>query len=202
MKTWLKKLKRQWSIDSVIICTQRELSAVPPLPQNRQIVVREMDTSDPVDVSWWLAIHNDAFSRQWTATDFQQNVVDHPHLLITQTYFLVIEREPIGALSVGAFRRNQNVGIGHYMSLKKRWHGKGLGKYLILLKLNSLKNLGMTFAESETTLIRRESIYLHFSSGFHPKNGLDQWNTPDVSVRPIRILAWRKFHRMYREWSS
>ena len=202
MKTWLKKLKRQWSINSVLICTQGDISIVPPLPQNDQLVIEEMQMSDLGDIAKWLTIHNDAFLRQWVVNDFQQNVINHPYLLIKKSFFILVDREPVGSISVGVFRQNEKVGIGHYMALKRQWQGKGFGKYLILLKLNVLNQFGLTTAEGETTLNRHQSIYLHFSLGFQPKKGLDYWNTPDTSAPLIKMLAWRKLNRMYHDWLS
>lgn len=190
------------SVDSVLVCTQGALGKVPPVPDHGFFRIREMDMSDPHDVAHWLSIINDAFSRSWTTASFKRNVLEHPHVKVYQTLFLTVENRPIGVASIGVFRRNESIGVGHYLAVRESWQGRGGGRHLTLVRWNMLKKRGIRLGESETTLKRRRSILLYFTLGFRPKEGLDYWNSTDNSLGIIRFIAWRRLHNMYREWCS
>ncbi|WP_124681858.1 GNAT family N-acetyltransferase [Candidatus Viridilinea mediisalina] len=195
-----QRFKRLNPLNKVLVYTQGSLSDIPTLPEGHKFTIQEMDMCSPSDINTWLTIYNDAFRRQWDAEQFKKDVLQHPHVLVTNTFFLLAHSKPIGITSIGVFRRNQDIGVGHYIGIKHSWQGKGIGRYLAILRFNLLKCRNIAIAESETTLRHQDSIRLHFSLGFKPKKKPDYWNTNDQSLRIFKFLAWHNLHKMYQDW--
>ena len=159
-----------------------------------------MDMHDEADVRTWLDIHNDAFGRRWGRAQYEAALVTHPHLDVLRTYFALQDGVPVAAGSVAVFRRNREIGVCHYLGVRRAHHRRGLGRRLTLLRYHTLREWGLLAYEMETTIDRRASLQLHFDCGFKPKPWFDAWNTPDESPRWLRALATMRLERLYARW--
>ncbi|MGQ0811189.1 MAG: GNAT family N-acetyltransferase [Nitrospiraceae bacterium] len=187
-------------LDSGFVCTQARISDIPPLPDQPSPVVREMDMQDADDIRLWLEIHNDAFHPPWNRKEYDYVILNHPTKLITTTYFIMENGSPIGAASVGVYRRNPEVGVGHYLGFKKDARNRGLGKWMTLFRYHQLRPRGIFLCESETRMSHERSILIHFDCGFRPKLALDYWNTPQSESAALRFLTSHRLTRLYRRW--
>lgn len=187
-------------LDSVLIRNAGELSDVPApaLPPGYRI--EDMDMQDRHDVGRWLALHNHAFGRNWGTADYRSGVVNHPHYDILRTIFLVDSRGPVAASSLGVFRRNREMGIGHYLAVAPRGQGRGLGKNLARYRYRALAELGIRRTEAETQIVRTASIRAQFGCGLQPKYRFDHWNTLDSASPLPRAIANVRLKRLHREW--
>ena len=187
-------------LQSVLICNAGELSDVPAaeLPPGHRI--EEMDMADRGDIARWLALHNEAFGRDWGPDNYRTGLVGHPHYDILRTMFLVDSRGPIGAASLGVFRRNRELGIGHHLAVVPRAQSLGLGKNLARYRYAALAELGIRRVEAETQIVRTASIRMQFGCGLRPKYAFDEWNTPDAASPLLRTITDARLRRLHRQW--
>jgi GNAT superfamily N-acetyltransferase len=161
-----------------------------------------MDMRDRADVDRWLALLNEAFGRRWGRDQFREAVLEHPHYEIRRTFFLCDPRGVVGMSSIGVFRRNQSVGLSHYVAIAPRSQGRGLGTQLARYRFREILALGVARSESETQISRSGGIRTAMSCGFEPKYELDHWNTPDESPALVRAITRRRLERLYRLWQA
>jgi len=190
------------ALDSALVCTQGDLARLPPLDRDiAPLHVREMRMHDEAEIAAWLEVHNDAFGSAWGAEDYEREILHHPTVAVWHTYLILDGPRAIGAASAGVYRRNPEVGVGHFVGLRRAAHGRGLGRHLVLYRYHRLREAGIRLCESETTLRNHESLGIHFACGFRPKPRLDAWNSPDPGDALQRgITRWR-LRRFYRRWS-
>ena len=182
--------RRFYRFNSVLVCTQADLNNLPPF--NKDIAplhLKEMDMEDESEIREWLKIHNDAFGRAWGFKEYQAFMLNHPYLIVTHTYFMMDESTPMGAGSVGVFKKNKEIGVGHYLGIRKNFQGRGLGKYMVLYRYHKLHEHGIRICESETTLRHKKSLLIHFDCGSRPKFRPDYWNTPDGASALLRVIT-------------
>ena len=190
-----------WRPDRVLVYTQGDLDHLPDLKQDiAPLYVAEMNREDESEIGLWLDVHNDAFSRKWGPDEYRAEVLNHPDLQILHTYLVMNDDEVVGTASVGVFRRQKNIGVGHYIQLRRSAQSHGLGKYLLLYRYHKLKQLGIRTCESQTTLVREKALLLHFSCGFRPKTRPDSWNSTGVNSPLARMRANLQLERLYRTW--
>jgi len=157
---------------------------------------------DEADVTTWLEIHNDAFGRTWGPAEYESAILHHPMFLVTHTYFVIDGTGPIGTASIGVNRKNVEIGIGHYLQVRRRAQGLGVGKYLVLYRLHRLKDLGLRRCEIVTTLGYRKSLFIQFDCGAKPKLQLDYWNDLGQSSALARRIVHYRLEGLYRTWMS
>jgi len=173
-----------------------DLSNLPALPDIGPLSMKEMTTADGRDIEAWLQIIRESFSRSLNHADFVKAIIDHPKYFVTHTYFLMRDGERIGVVSWGTFRANRQMGVTHYLGIKKSCLGRGLGRYLILYVLHKMREEGIMSCECESILDHEQSLLIHFDFGFQPKMR-DDWNVEDVTPWPFNILARRRFRALY-----
>ena len=162
--------------------------------------IREMDIDDPADVAAWLAVHNDAFDHDWGVADFEDAILGHPVVRVDATFLVTRGDEAVGTGSVGAYRRNEQVGIGHYLGVKRSARSLGLGHVICVRRLEALAERGIRFCEDQTHISRRESLWVHFDLGFHPKYRFDEWNSEDPVPAPVRGLTSARLWALHQRW--
>jgi len=162
--------------------------------------VREMDMSDDAQIDTWLEIHNDAFERRWTRAQYDQKVANHPLIDTKVTYFLMDGDDAAAATSIGVWRKNPTIGVGHYAAVRKKYQSLGLGKYLFVFRSRELKNMGLEIVDNQTNLSHRKSLLVHFDVGYELKEGPDAWNTQDFFPSFIRQIADARAKKIYAEW--
>ncbi len=181
------------------MCVRAELAAVPDVPMPPGFSVREMDPADPAEVDRWLAIHNIAFEQHWTEANHRIAMVENPVVIVDRTFLAERDGEVVGTASIGRFRANPDVGVGHYLTVSPTVQRQGLGLALCSHRYRLLaETVGV--AEAQTHLHRVGSLRAHFACGFAPKVGLDPWN----SARPTRgVRRWwadRGLARLHADW--
>ena len=185
------------------VCTQSDLMNLPPLTGDiSPLYIRKMDMADEADIRAWLDVHNDAFERNCEPDVYRRCMVEHPDLIVRSTYFLMHGDDAVGATSIGVFRRNPEVGVGHYLQLQKRYHGRGLGKYLFLFRCHKIKEFGVAACENITDISRKKALFIHFDCGFQPKLRSDHWNSPDRVSPLVRAFGNYQLAKLYREWKK
>ena len=188
-------------LDRVLVCTRTEdLGTLPELPATPPCDVREMDMADPADVAVWLAVHNDAFGHAWDVDHFERAILRHPYFDIWKTYFAVVDGTTVGVASMGVFRGNHEVGVGHYLGVCRKAQEMGVGRTLVLHRYHALRRAGIVQCESHTHVGRTASLRIHFECGFSPKLRFDDWNTPSTASAPLRTLTTIRLMRLYRRW--
>lgn len=190
------------ALESAPVCSQGDLARLPPLDRDiAPLSVREMRMHDPADIAAWLEVHNDAFASAWGVADYEREILRHPTVAVWHTYLIMDGDRAIGAASAGVYRRNPEVGVGHFVGLRRAVHGRGLGRHLVLYRYHRLREAGIGLCESETTLRNHESLGIHFDCGFRPKLRLDAWNSPDPGDALQRWITRLRLRRFYRRWS-
>lgn len=186
-------------LDSGLVVTRSDLTRLPAVRPPAGFEIRPMDMHDLADIGAWLAIHNDTYGRSWTEDDYQWAILDHPILDVSDTFFVVGDDGPVGAASVGVFRRNERVGAGHYLGVMRRAQGLGLGRQLVAHRYTVLRDRGFTACESQTHIGRTPSLIIHFECGFQPKLHRDHWNSREGSPA-LRTISNRRLRSLYRCW--
>jgi GNAT superfamily N-acetyltransferase len=191
-----------WSrLDQALVCTRTEdLATLPELRPTPGHHFREMDMADPAEVATWLAVHNDAFGHVWGVEQFRGAILEHPHFEVWQTFFVMDGATALGAASIGVFRRNRDVGVGHYLGVSPKAQGLGLGRELVLYRYRALRDSGIAQCESHTHIGRARSLWIHFECGFVPKLRFDDWNTPNTATAPVRALTNARLKALHRRW--
>ena len=190
------------ALETAPVCTQGDLSRLPPLTHDLSpLYVREMLMHDPADIAAWLEIHNDAFGTAWGVADYEREILRHPTVKVWHTYLLMEGALAIGSACAGVFQRNAEVGVGHFLGLRRSARGRGLGRYLAVYRYHRLREAGIQICESETTLRNRESLGIHFACGFRPKTRWDVWNSPDPADALQQWITRQRLGRLYRRWS-
>jgi GNAT superfamily N-acetyltransferase len=186
-------------LDSGLVVTRSDLTRLPAVRLPAGFEMRPMDMHDRADIAAWLAIHNDAYGRSWKEDDYRWAILDHPILEVSDTFFVVGDEGPVGAASVGVFRRNERVGAGHYLGVMRSAQGLGLGRQLVAHRYAVLRDRGFTACESQTQIGRTPSLIIHFECGFQPKPRRDHWNSHESS-RTLRTISDRRLRSLYRRW--
>ena len=188
-------------LDRTLVCTRTEdLGTLPELPATPRCEVREMDMTDPDDVAVWLAVHNDAFGHTWDVDQFERAILRHPYFDVWTTYFALDGDKAIGAASIGVFRGNPEVGVGHYLGVSRKAQGMGVGRTLVVHRYHALRRAGIVQCESHTHIGRVGSLRIHFDCGFSPKLRFDDWNTPSTASAPVRALTNLRLTGLHRRW--
>ena len=157
--------------------------------------------TDARDVRLWLDAHNAAYGHSWTDAEFVAAILEHRHIRVTRTFLVDVDGEIAGAASIGRFRRNERIGVGHYLGVTPRAQGQGLGRALVAYRYRELRDEGVEECESQTHIGRTPALMLHFDCGFRPKWHLDPWNNPDTWSKPMRALTNIRLYELYRRWS-
>jgi len=172
------------------IWLQGDLRDLPPLSRDiHPLRIREMDPSDGADLDAWAEIQSEAFGWRFARADAERLLLEHSLLDVRHTYLLVDSGEPIGAVSGAVFRERPEIGCGHMAGLRRRYHGRGLGRHLALYRYHALSAEGLRACETETRLQHDRSVLNHIRFGFRPKTRLDPWNGPDPAGPGLRRLA-------------
>jgi hypothetical protein len=159
-----------------------------------------MNMADPAEVGLWLSIYEDAFGRPAGPEDFRQLILEHPHVVVTHTFFILDGEEPVGVFSSGHFRRNPSVATRHYIAIVRRFQGKGLA-LRVLRNIASPPGDGYSCFEGESTIGRKAAHALAFDRGSRPKYRRDYWNTPVSTHWPMRVVAAVRLWLQYHQWA-
>jgi GNAT superfamily N-acetyltransferase len=194
-------LRLRKKLDTVLMCMGGPLAEIRPDLRDG-LRVEEMDLRDGGDIERWLLVYNDAFGRDADIAEYRSGVVEHPHYDIRRARLLIDESGPVGCTCLGVYRRNPEVGVGHYIAVVERAKGRGYGQIVSNMQLEALFEQGTGRAEAETPISRRASIFLQFNCGWEPKYRLDDWNTPDTSSAAARAVANVRMKRLHRAWAA
>ena len=200
--SWLHFLRRvNFGLGSFIVSTQGYADTLPQIQNNPEYTFIPMDLENSEDTQTWLNVFNDAFERNWDEVHFEKYVLNHPVINVSDTLFLRnLQGEVMGVTSFGVFRHNPSIGVGHYIAIRKKFQGQQLGYYISMKRYHVLAQLGLKTFESETTIDRKRSIFMHFKLGFQSKRSLDHWNTRNLATRIFQPLINKKLDNYYSEW--
>ena len=187
-------------LDSVVVCTAGDPSTLPEAPLPDGYWLRNLDARNLNDARVWLGVHNEAFRRAWGLTDYRRAMLEHPHYDVHGIFLVQHEDEPVAVAAYALYRRNRNVGCGHYGAVVTAHQRRGLGRALSVLRYRKLCELGVTHVEAETTVGRNPSLLVQFGIGMRPKFRLDDWNTPDAAAPLTRRIANIRLKRLYRRF--
>jgi len=190
----------RWMLDEVVVCTAGDPTRLPEASLPAGYSLRTLDALDLKDARAWLAVHNEAFERTWGLADYRRAILDHPHYDVQGILFVEHEGRPVAAAAYCVYRRNRNVGCGHYGAVVTAHRRRGLGRAMSVLRYRKLRELGVTRVESETTVGRSSSLLVQFGLGLRPKLRLDDWNTPDTAARLARRIANVRLEHLYRRF--
>jgi GNAT superfamily N-acetyltransferase len=184
----------------LVISQCDDTRGIPPVTLPDGFAIREMDTDVTSDVLAWLEVHNDAYEHTWGSSDFEQVILEHPVVRVDRTFFILRGDDPVAVASAGVFRRNEAMGVGHYLGVKRGSQGFGLGRAIVTHRFAWLARAGITAAESQTHISRHHALRVHFDLGFRPKYRFDAWNSEDPVSRPVRLLANGRLWTLHRQW--
>ena len=200
---YFKKLEFIAKLDFVNVHLRLETRNLPPMTMDiSPLTVEEMDMRDEAQIKSWLEIHNDAYERNWKHVNYEKKIVNHPLVRILKTNFVMDGTKPIAANSIGVWRKNEKIGVGHYVGVRKEYQNRGLGKYLMLFRTQKLKDMGVEIIDLETNLSHPKAVMMHFDRGFVIKDGPDPWNTPDLFPSIIRRIVNYRLRKLYMHWKA
>jgi hypothetical protein len=159
-----------------------------------------MDARDLHDARTWLYVHNEAFGRAWGLDDYRRVMLDHPHYDVHGVFLVEHAREAVAVAAYALYRRNREIGCGHYGAVVTAHRRRGLARILSVLRYRRLQELGAIRVEAETTVGRSPSLLVQFTLGMEPKFRLDHWNTPDTAGSLARRIANVRLKRLYRSF--
>ncbi|MBQ8704138.1 MAG: hypothetical protein IJ524_07165 [Bacteroidales bacterium] len=76
----------------------------------------------------------------------------------------------VATVSIGQYKNNPKIGGDFRIGVTKASQNRGYGRLCILYAFSQLAAKGLKYGESAIMLKRKESLYLHYSLGFHPQN--------------------------------
>jgi GNAT superfamily N-acetyltransferase len=189
-------------LDDVLVGLRGRLADVPALALPEGFTVRDLDPADPADVAAWLGVVNAAFGRDWTVENHHLAMVVNPVLEVDRTFLAERDGVVVGTASVGRFRANPEVGIGHYLAVHPSAQGGGLATGLCSHRYRALAATGLEVAEAQTHLHRTGSLRAHFRCGFVPKVTVDPWNSLTPASGPLREEADRRVREAFAAWRA
>ncbi len=189
-------------VDDVLVCVRGGLVGLPEIPPPDRVTVREMDPDDPADVERWLSVENAAFDRSWTAENHRLAMVENPVVAVIRTYLAERDGLAVGIASIGTFRGNPEVGVGHYLGVHPSAQRCGLAAALCSHRYRALAGEGIEVAEAQTHVHRIGSLRSHFGLGFVPKLRVDPWNSMTPVDGPLRDEANRRLADAYAAWQA
>lgn len=196
----LSPSRLRWMLDQVVVCTAGDPRRLPEARLPAGYSLRTLDARNLKDARAWLAVHNEAFERSWGLDDYRRAILDHPHYDVHGIFLVEHGGESVAIAAYGLYRRNRNVGCGHYGAVVTAHRRRGLGRALSVLRYRTLGELGITRVEAETTVGRNPSLLVQFGLGMEPKLRLDDWNTPDTAARLARRIANVRLEHLYRRF--
>lgn len=199
----IRRFLARFDIERAPVYFRWNHTKLPDLPSIHPYYMKEMNMDDQTEILQWLTIHNEVFKRNWGEKDFHQNVIGHPYYDTGHTFFVMDGTCPAGIISIGVFRKNRRVGIGHYLAVRNGARDKGLGKFLIVFGYHKVNEIyGINTIESESFLKHKKAMLVRFSLGSKPKPKPDYWNTPSSSPAIAKKMAYYRVLRLYRVWSK
>jgi ribosomal protein S18 acetylase RimI-like enzyme len=155
------------NLDHVLIYVEAQISAVPEIPIDPGVSIRDLDHKDPDDVKLWLSIFNDAFGRRWGKSQYRKRIVEDRYIDVLKTLVLSVDEEPSAVASIGAFRGNPSRAALHYISVLFATQGRGLGAQIAAHGCRQLAELGHKIVENEIPAHRAHSLKMHHGLGFN-----------------------------------
>jgi GNAT superfamily N-acetyltransferase len=128
-------------------------------------------------------------------------MLENPVVEVDRTYLVERDGEVVGTASIGRYRRNPEVGLGHYLAVHPSAQRKGLALALCSHRYRALAET-LEVAEAQTHLHRVGSLRAHFAIGFVPKDRIDPWNSLVPRWGPERWWANRRLARLHAEWCA
>jgi GNAT superfamily N-acetyltransferase len=159
-----------------------------------------MEMRHPPDVERYLEVHNSAFPQPWGPRDFEGAILENPSKRITRTFMILERGRAIAAASIGVYRRNPQVGVGHYIGVRPECQRQGIGSWLALYRFHRLAEEGLATVEIETRLRYRASILLHLGLGFRPKPSPDSWNSPQSETPELTRATAAAVRELLAAW--
>jgi GNAT superfamily N-acetyltransferase len=190
------------SLADGFVCVEADLDELPlpaPLDGVSPELV-EMDMGDPGQIEQYLSVHNSAFPIRWGLPEYEGAILRHPAKRVTRTFLVRLDGVVAGSASIGVFRENPAIGLGHYLGVKREYQRIGLGRWLVLQRFQRLRADGLRGVEVETRWRYRPSILLHFGCGFRPKLSPDRWNTPQSEPPALTFATRRAVEELYSSW--
>jgi len=190
------------ALDEVLVALRGRPTDVPTRPLPPGVTVRDLDPADPDDVLRWLEVLNAAFERHWTPANHRLAMVENPVVVVDRTFLAETDGRPVGIASIGRFRGNLDVGLGHYLAVHPVAQRRGLATALCSHRYREMAASGRATAEAQTHLHRVGSLRAHFACGFTPKVGVDPWNSLSPPDGPLREEADRRLADLYAAWRA
>ncbi|MFA5573959.1 MAG: GNAT family N-acetyltransferase [Brumimicrobium sp.] len=198
----IQHIKYLFNYNRTIIHLQADLERV-SLPKDiSPLYVKELESNNLVDLENWLEVINDAYDEPIRDVNYALNHINnHLFLNISNVYLIFDANEAVGTISIGTYKSNSKVGGDARIAIKKKYQGRGLGKFAISYGLAKLKERKVKYAESIITIIRVESISLHFKCGFIPqyKRRFLQY-TKQRRHFLIRLYCVLKVKKLYKDF--
>jgi GNAT superfamily N-acetyltransferase len=187
-------------VGEVLVCVRGRLTDVPEMALPDGFTIRDLDGDDPAEVARWLVVVNAAFGRTWIQENHRLAMVDNPVVEVDRTFLVERDGEPVGTASIGRYRRNPEVGIGHYLSVHPSAQRHGLAVALCSHRYRAMAQTDLVVGEAQTHLHRIGSLRAHFRCGFEPKTTIDPWNSLTPPSGPLREEADRRLEEAFAAW--
>lgn len=141
------------------------------LEEKYGLSVRELDYNSKQDIEVWCdIIHNSYDDCHFTIDSARHFLKEHPVFENTQTFvFQHVNGGYLATVSIGQYKTNPKVGGDFRIGVKNEAQGKGLGRICIVYAFSKLAERGLKIGESAIAFKRKESLYLHYATGFRPQ---------------------------------
>jgi len=189
---------------------QMDLSRLLVLPDISPLEVRELNQNDDIALKAWANLINQSYKEEHYDIEAAKKIFSNHLYLNIKKIFLIYDNDfLVGTISSGVYKSNPKMGGAMRFAVHPNFQGKGLGKYLFILVLHSLREDGIKFFETITSVKRKESLIIKMKMGFFP-----QFNRKYVQFKKqkrfflIRLIAnyhlyklWRKHkNKLYKEF--
>lgn len=190
-----------FNLNRVLVNLQRSLADLPPLDLPTGLHFRSADLTETNDRDQWIRLVNGAYpDGAEDACSAERHRTGHAFLSDVEVFFLCKYGQPIATISTGVFRNHPTFGGDARIAVDSKHQGQGLGHRLILFALHHLRTKGLSHCEAVITLMREQSLRLHFKLGFRLQPERARWCF-DTQRRmwPVRSLAHLRLAALQRQ---
>ncbi len=191
-----------FNVSRIVVNMQAELSNLTPLVFPQGYMIREMEIRNPNEIYEWIRIVNSSYQdADENETSFKQHIYSHPFLDVQKVFFVMSENQPVGAVSVGLYKKNPEYGGDARIAVVPSVQGNGLGYFAISYAFHYLRKQGIDIGEAVISLKRKQSIFLHLRCGFRPQYDRSKVIL-DTQKRmwPARLIAERRIKKLTKSY--
>ena len=169
------------------------------------LTIRELDYNDDAAIELWKSIiHTSYDDCHYTTVSAKNFFLHHPYFTNTKTYLFerTEDHKTVATVSIGIYKKNIKMGGAFKFAVTNSAQGKGYGKLCLLFALSQLAAMGIKYGESAIMFKRKESLYIHYSLGFHPQTNMRFLANKHKSgwLKNLNFILKYRLKKSYRDY--